>query len=145
MVVAIEFTHFQKDDSVYYMALLIKKSSPPVVIPLFEKRQLDAFLSNTIVGPYNETINLRYGKRNELYKMIWQPIEQYLAKIHRIYFSLSGDLYKIPVTIISINDSLKICDRYKLIQLNSTSSLVKKIDNNIAPTDNLVLYGGIFF
>jgi CHAT domain-containing protein len=143
---AIEFTHFEKGDSIYYMAIVTKKGSDePDLVPLFEKKQLDDFFTSTFVGSKQENINLRYARNNTLYKLIWQPIESYLPGISKIYFSLSGELFKIPVTIIPIHDSLKICDRYQLIQLSSTSSVVKHLNYKLEKDNKLYLFGGIFY
>jgi len=143
---AIEFTHYNVADSVYYIALLLSKQHPsPILIPLFNKSRLDEILNKNKLESKEKVINARYGNNPELYNLVWAPIEQNLTGITRIYFSSTGELYKIPITILSNSKSQRICDEYKFIQLNSTASLINTSPGNLNKPDKIYLYGGMFY
>jgi CHAT domain-containing protein len=79
-----------------------------------------------------------------LYNMTWKPLEKSLSGINTVYFSPTGDLYKISFAGLPINDKQLLGDKYRLVQLNSTIALTDSSSvSTINPNDKLVLYGGI--
>ncbi|MBL7723271.1 MAG: CHAT domain-containing protein [Chitinophagaceae bacterium] len=150
--VAIEFADFQFyngnrwTDSTYYIALVVKKDKQePEMVKLFEKRELDSVIRLTTSLDKEKTINLRYAQNNSLYKVIWHPLEKYLQGITKIYFAPSGMLHKIPFAALAINDKERLLDKHKLVQLNSTATVVIPSIESISGTDKLYLYGGILY
>ena len=142
---AIEFTHYNTPDSVFYIALLLTKHSPtPLTIPLFNKSKLDEILNRTKSANNEKAINSLYNNA-ELYNLVWAPIEKNLTGISSIYFSSSGELYKMPITILSNNNEQRVCDKYKFIQLNSTALLIETSKDHLDKSDKLYLYGGMFY
>ena len=83
--IAIEFVTFAtgKDSVLYAALILVKKYYAPKMIPLFEKKQLQRIEKDN------------YYKSNELYRLIWKPIETMLANATKVYFSPIGELYNI--------------------------------------------------
>jgi CHAT domain-containing protein len=75
--------------------------------------------------------------------LIWQPLEEQLTDIKKIYFSPSGILTKIPFAALTVNDSTKLCDKYSLVQLNTTASVLNFTDQYVKSPDRLYLYGGV--
>ena len=143
---AIEFFNFRSNDSVFYGALLIKNTfSAPTAIPLFEKRLLDSILETKMGIKKEASINSRYGNNTLLYTLIWSPLEKQLDGINKVYFSPSGILNKISFAALTINDSTKLCDRYSLVQLNTTATAVNFTGEFIKSPDRLYLYGGVHY
>jgi CHAT domain-containing protein len=147
---AIEFVEFrlndgkQETDSFLYAALLLKKGlSEPMLIPLFEKKQLDKLLDQ---GPSDEVsvINLRYSSP-ALFNMIWRPMEKYLAGITKIYFAPAGNLFRISFGALPMNAKQVLSDKYQLIQLNTTAAVTDQVQSHITATDKIQLYGGILY
>ncbi|MBC7774714.1 MAG: CHAT domain-containing protein [Phycisphaerae bacterium] len=171
--VALEFVHYKfanprPTDSVLYAALLLSGGTqPPLIVPLFEEKQLAALLEAQ--GQSASTrINALYGasSQSSLHTLIWQPIEAALARLpgfsnsaadlKTIYFSPSGLLHYLNLAAISLpttqqNQTLTatLADRYYLIELSSTRQLGVNTplrDSLYADIDKQgmgILYGGI--
>jgi tetratricopeptide (TPR) repeat protein len=129
---AVEFVSFSqgdKNDTTVYAALLITpQSERPQTIRLFEDAEL-----RRIIGTSGETsftlINKLYGTDKhynaELYKLIWQPLEQFLSGISTVYYAPVGVLNKVSFAALALSEGVLLCDRYKLQQVSSTGKLIK--------------------
>ena len=137
------FNGYQMTDSIVYFAVMIKKDLPePELIPLFEGRQLSTILGggntrNTVAAIYRD------NRSFAAYGLIWAPLEKYLQNISKIYFAPAGELYRICFAAIPVNSSQVLSDKYELVQLNTTASIVNLQDLYVARTDNILLFGGI--
>ena len=156
---AIEFTSFnyhngkEETDSVLYAAILIRKElAEPLLIPLFEKKQLDDILGKkeTVAGKrglYTRGVKgikvLR--KTKPLYDLVWHPLEKELAGIKKIFFAPSGELLKISFAALAVNDTQHLSDRYELLQLNTTAQVTRSEEDWITVKDSLLLFGGIVY
>lgn len=152
---AIEFAEFQYyngkswTDSTYYIAMVLRKEHPePVLVNLFEKRQLDSLLSYKSTSAGQVQLSYLYKKQpdeknNSLYDIIWKPIEQHLMGIKTVYFAPAGSLYKIAFAAMPVNQEEVLSDKYQLIQLNSTASSGDKSVTPLTISDKIILYGGI--
>ncbi len=156
--VAIEFTHFpfyngkKWTDSIMYVALLLTHDDiHPEIIPLFEGKQLDSVLQrrsgseinfiNDLYCRVNEDNQLRPGKGQQLYDLVWKPLEKFLENIHTVYYSPSGRLHQLSFAAIPCGETELLSDRYYLHQLSGTVQVTVKHQEN--PIKNIVLYGGI--
>ena len=146
---AIEFVKFhfyngkRWTDSTYYVALLLTKNdTEPQLIPLFEEKQLNNLVKS---GNTYSTITALYKneKANAAYNLIWAPVEKHLKGITKIYFAPAGLLYRISLPALQINDHQVLSDKYQLVQLNTTASVVNQSENFIDTSDKIYLYGGI--
>lgn len=150
--VAIEFIHFKYydkewTDKTYYCALIIKANSKhPEMIKLFEEKELE-----TIIGKFGGNnfsyINRIYGKNsknnNELYKLIWKPMEGSLSGIKTIYISPSGLLHKVSFAAIGDKNNSYLCDKYT-INLQSTTAKVTMPENFLFNKKmTATIFGGI--
>jgi CHAT domain-containing protein len=155
---AVEFTNYpyynddQWTDSIMYAALLLKSGdSFPRIIPLFELKQLEGIVQRTGYSDLN-SINELYrwenendktipGKGQQLYNLIWKPIERFLKDIKTVNYSPSGSLYQLSFAAIPCGENELLSDRYKLNQLSSTAQLT--ISPGVSNVKKMVLYGGI--
>ena len=130
---AVEFLSFRaKNDSIMYIALTLDKDdSIPMMIPLFEKKQLDSISAND------------YYTTDSLYHLIWYPLVQELEGKENVYFAPAGALHNIGIEYLPIDSTLNIADKYNLIRLSSTRELVLRHETK-APT-KAVLYGGLLY
>ncbi len=156
---AIEFVEFnyydarRLSDSVYYIALVLRKDRPePELIPLFEKKQLDKLLkiySGTSAGQTQLNFLYRYIARSSkagqqsLYDLIWKPIENKLQGIKTVYFAPAGSLFKISFAALPAGNDLLLSDKYQLVQLTTTAAVVDNSNKGITGSDKIVLYGGV--
>lgn len=156
--VAIEFIMFSYynkgwTDSTLYCALVLKKGMEyPVMVSLFEQKQLDSLF----VGGHDAP-NLLYASRGtnseyavqlpngqKLYTLIWQPIEKELQDVKTVYYSPSGSLHQISFAALPIDSVQYLSDRYKLVQLSSTRQLATATwQTKSSQINSTALFGGI--
>ncbi|MBR6988267.1 MAG: CHAT domain-containing protein [Bacteroidaceae bacterium] len=132
--IAIEFLDFPvlNTDSVMYVALTLKKGyDSPHMIPLFEKKQLDAISQRN------------YYIQTSLYDMVWKPLTEELKGVRDIYFSPSGSLHRIGIEYVPVSEAENICDQYRLHRLSSTRQLAFNQDETSGKES--VLYGGLVY
>ncbi|HMU45503.1 MAG TPA: CHAT domain-containing protein [Chitinophagaceae bacterium] len=152
---AIEFQSFQYynghrwTDSTYYIALVLRKDKPePEMIKLFDEKELNDLLK-IYKGTSGEQaqINYLYKKKDNnnktLYDLIWKPLEEKLEGINTVYFAPSGSLFKIAFAALPINEKQALSDKVKLVQLNTTASVVDQVAVTITASDKIILYGGV--
>lgn len=164
---AIEFASFRfnagaasaigKTDSIIYVALILRKDNElPVMIHLCSEKDLNHLFSEweteeatgITKGLYTFKAHTNSGKNvksNSLYDLIWRPMESELKKIDSIYYAPSGLLHTIAFAAIPIDEKTTLSDRYKLIQLASTTSVMDQKNSFINAKDQLALYGGIIY
>jgi len=150
---AIEFVKFQlfdkarRTDSVIYAAIILRNNShPPVMLRLFEQKELDVWLKDfDKLDSEAERIGSIYRHSEALFRLIWAPIISEIGGIHTVYFSPAGDLYKLALGAIKVSDSETLSDRIKLVQMNSTSDILQNTDVRVYAGENMVLYGDIYF
>jgi CHAT domain-containing protein len=137
-------------DTVLYLAIVVRKTSAiPVIIPLFEEKQLNRLLRDapssdalyrggkTVAAKAN---HFSYGK--ELYRLLWQPIEKQLGTAKKISFTAAGQLQQISFAALPADSQQVLSDQYELIQFKSGNSLLMSESAN-AGKGTFVLSGGI--
>lgn len=144
---AIEYVHFQLDDgrvwtdSILYVALILKKNKEPLLVPLFEEKQLNLLLASPSLNE-EEDINRLYSSP-ALYNLVWRPVEKYLTGIQKVYFAPAGNLFRISFGAMAVNDKQVLNDKVQLIQLNTTATITSQSPDYISSSDKIKLYGGI--
>lgn len=145
---AIEFAEFQfyngrrLTDSMYYVAIILRKDSPhPEMVKLFEKKQVEALLKTATTWTGIDSL---YSSP-ALYDLVWQPLEKYLDNVSKVYYASAGLLHKINFAAVTSAKKIALSDKFQLVQLNTTSSIVKQQSIFISPTDKIAMYGGINF
>ena len=154
--IAIEFTNFEiKKDSSFYVALVLRKGwDAPKIIPLTSADKL----LNLKIG-FSKNITLRTAlnstqssskhtlHKNSIYRsqdladLIWKPLEKELVGVKDIYFAPCGILHQIGIEYLSINDSVRMYDKYSIHRVSSTRQLA--IENINTHFKSIVLFGGI--
>ena len=127
--IAIEFVTFAtgKDSVLYAVIIFGKKYSAPKMIPLFEKKQLQRIEKDN------------YYKSNELYRLIWKPIETMLANATKVYFSPIGELYNIALENVPGVEKFQKASFYRV---STTKNIIT--DSNINTLNKkAIIYGGL--
>ncbi|HMZ45816.1 MAG TPA: CHAT domain-containing protein [Chitinophagaceae bacterium] len=158
--VLIEFAKFNlynkgETDSVLYVAYIVTKNgNAPVYVPLFEESELQKILTSAgktnqalASNLYRSTITKNKSKANfgnELYNLVWQPLEPYLKNKKKIYFAPVNKLNTIAFNALAIDSNTYLIDKYQLFQYTSTRMFVqdKKEVNKVA---NIALFGNADF
>ena len=157
---AIEFIEFnyhngqQFTDSTYYAALVLRKEmNEPEYVSLFEKKQLDSLLSKGSVSW--QGINGFYTRGGEVeintgdnvskngFNLIWQPLETKLNGVTKIYFAPAGLLHRISFAALSVDSTHVLSDKYQLVQLSTTAAVTTLVKETVAPSEKIVLFGGV--
>ncbi len=159
--IAIEFVEFDYHtgkrwtDSTFYIALVLRKDKPvPILVPLFEKKQLDSILLQTGNKNTNDNVKELYASRGvegdetvvlnkSLYNLVWKPIENELKGINTVYFGPSGLLHRIAFAALPVNDKEVLSDKYKLVELSTTANIIDQQPAYVSSSDKINLYGGI--
>lgn len=134
--VAIEFAeipaetdaHFREFRNVYVAFAVTRSTSVPQVITLFTEEQVRHFDVQTREG------------LEQLYALVWKPLEPLLQDKKRVYFAPDGLMHKLPVeAAFQESDS---ASRTRLYRLSSTWQLVRKPKRK-SKYAHLVAYGGL--
>ena len=132
--IAIEFVDFNhlKDEKTYYVALLAKSSwDNPVYVTLCTEDDLKSCIGNP---------NVTYSM-DDLYRLLWQPLAEYINESDNVYFSLSGMLHTIALESLHTPDGSCLSDKYNLVRLTSTRELCKERQPKTYETG--AVYGGL--
>ena len=130
---AVEFVSFRWNaDSTMYIAYVLRKDwDCPRMIPLFEEKELEA------VEGYD------YYTTPSVSRLVWEPLEEALEGVDRVYFSPGGNLYNIAIE--SVPDHLDpahiVSERRDYYRLSSTRELAL-IQDDYTWTEGAV-YGGL--
>ena len=151
---AIEFIqfHYRNDrkltDSTLYYALVLRKDYEyPKAVFLFEQKQLQKIMQRPRgTSEYNFIKNLydpKSQKADSLYKLVWQPLENYLKNSNNIYISPAGILNKISFDALPVNTTNILSDKYKIIYTTTTAQAINKTGLFQINIKNTVMFGGI--
>jgi CHAT domain-containing protein len=122
----------------------------PEMVYLFEEKELNELLKYR--SP-NKIYALRGTEKistsepeysgEDLYSLIIKPLEKHLEGKERIYFSTDGKLHQFSFAAFSIVGGELLCDKYELVQLNSTGQLA--LEERVPGKEPVILVGGIEF
>lgn len=154
--VAIEFIVFpyynqNMDIIIQYCALIIdSKSETPIMLPIFKESEL----KNSNINNFNPNSKLAYRQRgaivattkteeNKISSIIWGKVDSSLSNKSKIYYSPSGLLNRVSFASLPYNDSLLLSDKYELVQLISTKTILEKKTPFDFKNCKVTLFGGL--
>lgn len=139
--IAIEFLSFYlwNTDSTMVAALTLRKDDKePKFIPLFEQSQLQSVSDQ------------QYYNCPEVTALVWQPLQQELRGVKRIYFSPSGVLHNVGI------EYAPGMENYEMYRLSTTREVITRTETHPNPTKGrekktstnpgekeIVLFGGV--
>ncbi len=130
------------DTTIYCALLLDKKSKSPLLIPLFEEKEVLPLINPLVDGKpkYDNTYNYD-ANGADLTKKVWGKILPYIRQGETIYFSPSGLLHQLAIEALPYDETHTMADMYNLVRLSSTREIVTHKDDIRHTT--ATLYGGI--
>ena len=147
--VAIEFIFlpqikFQIEDSeLQYGALILTKNSvEPILVPLCLEYELEEILDDDNSTSQEFVDNLYSLKDTRLYKMLWASIEPYIHKGSTIYYSPTGYISKINISVIS-DGNKRLQDIYKFHEVSTTSMIGEVNQQEDVKYKSAILFGDI--
>lgn len=120
--------HFREFRNVYVAFAVTRSASVPQVISLFTEEQARHFDVQTREG------------LEQLYALVWKPLEPLLQDKKRVYFAPDGLMHKLPVE--AAFQEVDSASHTRLYRLSSTWQLVRKPERKRKYT-HLVAYGGL--
>lgn len=144
--VAIEYMSAPiNEDSTMYCALLLRDTcSQPILIPLFEQKEVDTLLYTST----KDSVEIRktytyinHGKA--LSDRIWNNVKPYLNAGDTVYFSATGVLHQIAIENLWYDSARTMADTYTMVRLSSTRELA--IEREPIVHQTATIYGGIYY
>ncbi|MEK6479385.1 CHAT domain-containing protein [Catalinimonas sp. 4WD22] len=139
-------------DSIYYAAVVMRPEDEyPHIVPLCK----EADIIELVKGEESETIaNQLYrgagavktslSKGDQLYDLIWKPLEPLLNESETVHFSPTGQLHKVSFAGLPSPDGALV-ERYQLHHLGSTRLLAFGSVTKPVNTNSAALFGDINF
>ncbi len=125
--VAIEYMSAPlNDDSTMYCALLLRDTcSYPIMIPLFEEKEIKGL------------------KDADLSQKIWHNVLPYMNAGETVFFSPTGVLHQIAIENLPYDETRTMGDVYEMVRLSSTRELA--MHRTPVKHSSATLYGGIYY
>ena len=140
--------NLKQTDSVLYYALVLRSHfQNPEIVFLSEEKQVQNLLRRPPgISEYEYIKNLydpESTKADSLYKLLWQPLENYLKDVKNVYISPAGLLNRIAFDALPYDKKDILSDKYKIIYMSSTAEITN--DSNLYRKNikNAVLFGGL--
>ncbi len=141
----ISFRIFDKDflDSVIYFAGIIKKNLEyPILTKLCDQKDLISILN--MKADNIDGYQKNKETSNNLYNLIFKPIEPFLDSIKTIYLSPAGLLNRVSFAALNIDRENYLCEKYDLRYLTNLKDYINEenyYENHQKYTN--ALFGGI--
>jgi CHAT domain-containing protein len=149
---AIEFVSFRMFDKGWsnktqYAALVLRKGMrAPTWVPLCEESVLTEFFGKLAGKDAFTQAHILYDENGQnLYKAIWQPLENALKGVTTVYYSPSGLLHKVAFNAIPINEDSRLMDKYNLNLVSSTREVAYLKNKTAGVPRSAVVYGGLLY
>ena len=157
---AIEFLEFdyhdgsQWTDSVYYAAVVLtKEASHPRMVPICDKKQLESALSSRGNSDRERLKNVyltrgaeedeAIANTNLLSGILSRKVFSQLDNVNKIYYAPAGLLHRVSFSALAYNEKEMLSDKFELVQLSSTGSIVNYRSEPLSKTAKTIVYGGI--
>ena len=143
--VLVDYTDFVSESrGRVYAAYVINNSQEyPLLKELFEERMLDS-IKMAYPDQYYDTL---FPYAQQLYEMVWEPIEEYVPEGATVYYVPSQFLFQLALESLPAKDGKLLGEHYHFVRLSSARELValgKREPLDLASGENnVVLYGGL--
>lgn len=127
-----------KDNIPSYGALITRRNQKSSdFVMLCRKSTIDSLLDGKDKSAF-EIANSLYGK-SELSQLLWKPVLPYLQGINKLFLALDGDLYRLNMGALKIDNKTSIRDRFNITLLNSTRDVLLNKSRQITRNKNTAL------
>ena len=142
--IAIEYMRTPlNEDSTMYCALLVRDTcSYPIMIPLFEEKEVTQLLEVSSPTSISKAYSYRENGK-ELSRLVWSKVLPYINPGEIVFFAPTGLLHEIAMESIPYDSTQVISDVYNLVRLSSTRELA--IHKPAISHKKATLYGGISY
>ncbi len=149
---AIEFVDFRYwktkwSDTTFYIAFVTTRGQKnPVLVKLCSLDELSKVLSVNADNENSYANNQQTS--NELYKLVWEPLEKYLKGIDKIYLSPSGLLNKVSFASLNTGGNSLLIDKHNIRYTGNIKDIIrikKEEKNTDFANHKAVLFGGLMY
>lgn len=150
--VALEFVRFdsleQDDEADYYVIIVKKGDKEPKIIHLFAESSLSKIIGNQGNKRIDRYITELYStgvpqyKGEELYTLIWTPLEKELKGAGTIYYSPAGILNTVSLQAIS-NGKQCLGQKYVMHLVSSIGEIPRIKKASSTGSKRAVIFGGV--
>ena len=144
--VAIEFMRAPlNEDSTMYCALLLRDTcSYPIMIPLFEEKEVTSLLHTKTDNSEAINTSYLYGRNGcKIFELVWKNIQPYLHMKDEVFFAPTGLLHRIAIENLPYDATHTVSDIYHIVRLSSTREIV--MNRMKRPYKTAALYGDISY
>lgn len=131
-------------DSVMYAALIARRDwESPKLVMLFEEKELQRrlALANEPLGSAEDVISGIYSQ--QLYRLIWQPLEDYFKGVKTVWLCPEGLLHKVAFHAIQLPGGDYTGFRYDLRNIGSPRDMLQDSPLYATELKDALVYGGI--
>ena len=144
--VAIEYMRAPlNEDSTMYCALLLRDTcSYPIMIPLFEEKEVSQLLHQSTTEEDSAAIRQTYTYKDhggELTQLIWEKTMPFIREGEVVFFAPTGILHQIAIENLPYDTTYSMTEKYNLVRLSSTRELA--MDRPAIEHKKATLYGDI--
>lgn len=144
--VAIEYmrTPLNEDSTMYCALLLRDTSSCPIMIPLFEEKEVTNRLHLSTSEAQEIHATYAYHRQGRaLLHHVWGKVLPYLHTEDTIFFAPTGVLHQLAIENLPFNENSSIGEHYNIVRLSSTRELA--LSRQAIPVQTATLYGDIYY
>gem|GEM_PF-2405279 len=113
------------DDSAMYCALVLQYRGEPYLVPLCTEAAIRNVLRYQVDARERTSYVHDAARGNELYQLVWGPIDSLLHRARRIYVSPDGLLNRIAIGVLTDSSGAMLLDRYDIRLVLSARDLVR--------------------
>ncbi|MEM9672098.1 MAG: CHAT domain-containing protein [Bacteroidota bacterium] len=137
-------------DSIYYTALVMRAGDEyPLFVPLCKEADFSQLLegetSGGVAGQLYRgagAVKSSVSKGDQLYDLIWQPLDPLLKDTEKVSFSPAGLLHQVAFAGLPYGNGYLV-DRYQLHHISSTRLLAYQGELPEASIESAALFGGV--
>jgi tetratricopeptide (TPR) repeat protein len=140
---AIEFVNYKIESKITYSALIIRPNGYSIIGLCNEPDLYKVICLDDISEERHYQKEMTIEELQEIYRLVWQPIEESLEGIKTVYISTSGLLSTIPFQALSPDGKTALMDKMDIRYLMTTRDAGSKDGKNSQLAQTAALFGGI--
>ena len=129
----------------YYTAYVLGKQYPyPIYYYVCRKPQMDTYLHSDISNKteyYSELYSPKHSE--ELYQILFEPLEYFLKNTKTIYYAPCGDLSYLNFDLLTDSLGTPLNEKYNLVRVSSVYEIPTIKSRNITTSTTAALFGDI--
>lgn len=126
----------------YYALITRKNTAETVMIPLLDETKINMIINAEADSP--DSYIKSTDRSNQLYQLLWEPLEEHLKGVNFVHVSTVGVLNKVAFSGLMDRQKNNLADKYEIYYYCSLRDFIN--DNNIPSKNETVsFFGGAIF